>query len=130
MKRAVVLSFVSIVISGCVIALPGCGSNDGKTSTDTGGDLTKNPVYQKGVQLVGDNKCMICHQIDAPLTGPAYREVANRYASMPDTIVPHLARKIISGGKGEWGEIYMTPHPDVSQADAEAMVKYILLLKK
>ena len=29
-----------------------------------------------------------------------------------------------------WGEVAMTAHPTVSQGDAEAMVKYIMLLKK
>ena len=73
---------------------------------------------------------MTCHQIDEKLTGPPYREVANKYAGMSDTIVTHLAKKVLTGGNGVWGEIFMTPHPDVSQADAETMVKYILLLKK
>jgi cytochrome c len=41
-----------------------------------------------------------------------------------------LAAKIISGGKGNWGNISMTPHPELSMDDAKAMVQYILLLKK
>ena len=49
---------------------------------------------------------------------------------MLDTIVSHLAGKIITGGSGVWGPALMTPHPTVSKEDAEAMVRYILLLKK
>jgi cytochrome c len=41
-----------------------------------------------------------------------------------------LASKIIKGGQGVWGAIPMTPHSSLSEADAEQMVKYILLLKK
>ncbi len=41
-----------------------------------------------------------------------------------------LAAKIIKGGSGVWGQVPMTPHPNLSVADAEQMVKYILLLKK
>jgi cytochrome c len=89
-------------------------------------DLSKNPDYQKGLELVSKNDCFTCHQIDDKLNGPPYREVANKYAGMPD----HLAHKVISGGSGVWGEIMMTPHPALSEADAEAIVKYILLLKK
>jgi cytochrome c len=48
---------------------------------------------------------------------------------MPDTIVSHLADKIISGGSGVWGEIPMIPHPSISKDDAQTMVKYVLLLK-
>lgn len=123
---------------GLGLILFSCGSGgdekkkDGdnkETVTET--DITKNPDYEKGLALVAPpNDCFTCHKVDETLTGPSYREVANKYAAMSDTIVTHLAGKIIKGGNGVWGEIYMTPHPGVTQEDAEAMVKYILLLKK
>ena len=93
-------------------------------------DKTADPAYKKGLTLVAKSDCLTCHKVDEPLTGPTYRDVANKYAGMPDTIVSHLAGKIIKGGNGVWGEVYMTPHPQVSKEDAEAMVRYILLLKK
>jgi cytochrome c len=102
----------------------------GATGTGTGDDLSSNPVYQKGIALIGKSDCLTCHKIDEPLTGPSYRDVANKYAGSPDTIVSYLADKIIVGGKGNWGETFMTPHAGLSKEDAEAMVKYILLLKK
>ena len=110
-------------------------SDSSKKATDTAttaktNDLSNNPDYQKGLELVSKNDCFTCHQIDDKLNGPPYRQVANKYASYPDTIVTHLAKKVISGGNGVWGEVMMTPHPSLSQADAEAIVKYILLLKK
>jgi cytochrome c len=67
--------------------------------------------------------------VDEKVNGPAYREVANKYANSPDTIVAYLAGKVIKGGTGTWGSVFMTPHPALSQEDAEAMVKYVLLLK-
>ena len=93
-------------------------------------DLSKNPDYQKGLELAAKSDCFTCHQVEDKLTGPSYRDVANKYAGLPDTIVAHLAGKIISGGSGVWGQIIMTPHPGLSEADAEAIVKYVLLLKK
>ena len=108
-----------------------CGNDDSKgDGASNRKDITKDPDYQKGLDLVTKNLCFTCHKIDEPLTGPAYREVANKYADMPDTIVTYLAHKIISGGTGTWGSIFMTPHPGVSEEDAKAMVKYIFLLKK
>lgn len=94
-------------------------------------DLSKNPDYQRGLELISSPSldCFTCHQIDDKLNGPPYREVANKYAGMPDTIVAHLAKKIISGGSGVWGEVMMTPHPSLPPDSAEAIVKYILLLK-
>jgi cytochrome c len=79
--------------------------------------------------LEAQNDCKTCHQIDDKITGPPFRDIANKYAGMPDTIVNHLANKVISGGSGVWGQILMTPHPALSQEDAEAIVRYILLLK-
>lgn len=118
--------------------LTACGGNsdsnaggdkkDDKTADNSG--VSSNPDYQAGIKLVGKNDCLTCHKVDEKLTGPAYRDVANKYAGMPDTIVTHLANKIRSGGTGVWGQVAMTPHPGVTQEDAEAMVKYILLLKK
>lgn len=121
-------------------ALFSCGGKeDKKAGVDTKPEDDKketvvensdNPDYQKGLALVGKSDCLTCHKIDEVLTGPSYRDVANKYAGKSDTIVRYLAGKIITGGKGVWGEVMMTPHTALSQADAEAMAKYILLLKK
>ena len=122
-----IISFLSLVF------LIECGGGDKKQDNGSGpavNDVTKNPDYQKGLELVSKSNCLTCHKVDEKLTGPPYREVANKYAGMPDTIITHLAKKVIAGGSGVWGEIVMLPHPEIKQPDAEAMVKYILLLKK
>lgn len=118
------------------LLLISCGSGDDKKAegdkkepTTETTDITKDPAYDKGLGLIAKSDCLTCHKVDEALTGPSYRDVANKYATMSDTIVTHLAGKIIKGGNGVWGEIAMTPHAGVSQEDAEAMVKYILLLK-
>lgn len=125
MKRAIIVLFAVSVFVAC-----GGGSSKEK-SEDKTADITKDPVYQKGLELIGrpEMNCLTCHKIDETLQGPPYREIANKYGSYPDTIVAHLAKKVINGGTGVWGQIWMTPHADLSQEDAEAMVKYILLLK-
>ncbi len=110
--------------------LAACGSSESKQSTTPGTDATSNPDYQKGLALVSKSDCFSCHKINDPLTGPTYVDVAKKYANYPDTIVEHLANKIIHGGNGVWGEPSMTPHAGISQEDAQAMVKYILSLKQ
>ena len=99
--------------------------------TNAADSLASNPVYAKGSELVTQYQCPVCHKVDEKLTGPAYREVANKYAATatPDTIA-RLAKKVIDGGVGVWGEVPMTPHPNVSMDDAKMMVAYIMLLKK
>ena len=123
-----------------LIFLAACGNNDNQNSTSASkdttaaeqatpaNDLSSNPDYQKGLALVSKSNCLTCHKISEKLIGPAYKDVANKYAGN-DTALTYLAHKVIAGGKGVWGEIPMTPHPELSEADAEQMVKYILLLK-
>jgi cytochrome c len=120
--------------------LAACGGNDNKNSTSAtsdsaaaekpaaSNDVSSNPDYQKGLALISQSDCLTCHKISEKLTGPAYQDVANKYAGS-DTAVKYLASKIIKGGKGVWGQVPMTPHPLLAEADAEQMVKYILLLK-
>jgi cytochrome c len=92
--------------------------------------ITENPDYKAGLALIAQSDCLTCHSVNDKINGPAYKDVATKYANAGDTIVSHLAKKIIDGGAGVWGEVPMTPHPQISQADAEQMVKYVLLLKK
>ncbi len=119
---------VTAVITSC-----GGGKEGKKTEGEKKepvADNSKNPDYQKGLDLVGTSDCFTCHKIDEALTGPSYLDVAKKYAGTSDTVVSYLAGKIITGGKGVWGEVFMTPHAGISQEDAEAMAKYILLLNK
>ena len=119
-----------------VISLMACGGNkESKTAEGTTNaaastnSLADNPDYQKGLALVGKSDCLTCHKVDEKNIGPSYREVAAKYENN-DENVKMLAGKIIKGGSGVWGAIPMTPHPTLSQEDAEALAKYVLLLKK
>jgi cytochrome c len=84
--------------------------------------------YLGGAQLIGNSDCYSCHNPDTENVGPAYVAVAQRYTPQP-AIITQLANKIINGGNGVWGERLMSAHPQVSLADAESMVRYILSLR-
>lgn len=73
-------------------------------------------------------KCYFCHADNEAKTGPAFVDVAARYRGKPQaiTILAAAVRKG-SHGTGPW---HMPPHPEVSEADAKQMVRYILSLKK
>ncbi|HEY6504645.1 MAG TPA: c-type cytochrome [Chitinophagaceae bacterium] len=123
------------IISIAMAALIACNSSETKsekkeTATEEKKevDLSSNPDYQAGLAVIAKSDCLTCHKVDEKIQGPTYRDVANKYAGMGDTIVAHLAKKIIEGGSGVWGEIPMTPHA-LTDEDAQAAVKYILLLK-
>ena len=134
MKKITILSFIVMVLFACSNESSKDATKDSTGTTEKkedATDLSSNPDYQKGLELVAKSDCLGCHKVDEKIQGPTYREVANKYASMPDTIIGHLAKKIISGGSGVWADFpLMTPHPALSEEDAKAMVKYILLLKK
>jgi cytochrome c len=78
--------------------------------------------------LLKKYNCVACHAEAAKKVGPAYKDVAKKYAAKGDAVA-YLSGKIKSGGKGVWGPIPMPPHPQVSDADAKAMATYILGLK-
>ena len=117
-------------------ALAACNNDSKTTDTKTGETPaaatgpTSNPDYKPGFDLVASSDCFQCHKVDDAFTGPSYRDVANKYASEAPGVIPKLAEKIIKGGSGVWGPAPMLPHPSLSEADAETMVKYILTLKK
>jgi cytochrome c len=127
---------VSIALLTFVAACGGGSSTENKsdsagtTSTGTPAttDVSENPDYKKGLALIGKSDCLTCHKVSEKLIGPAYKDVAAKYAGS-DTAVTYLAGKVIKGGSGVWGTVPMTPHPQISEADAEQMVKYVLLLK-
>jgi len=85
--------------------------------------------YVKGEKLIAKFDCLACHKVDQKVVGPAYQEVAQKY-EFNDKNVTYLAGKIIKGGAGVWGQIPMTPHPQVSEGDAKEMARYVLSLRK
>ncbi|RYE20899.1 MAG: c-type cytochrome [Sphingobacteriales bacterium] len=82
----------------------------------------------KGGQLLKASDCLACHKEDTKLVGPAYKDVAKKYAPT-EANINMLAGKVISGGAGNWGQIPMSPHAGLSKSDAKEMVKYILAIK-
>jgi cytochrome c len=120
-----------------IVTLIACGGGENKTEKKDepaatpevkAPELSDNPVYQKGLQLIGKSDCLTCHKVDEKLIGPAYRDVANKYENT-EANVKMLGEKIVKGGQGVWGTVPMAAHSAISQADAEDMVKYIMLLK-
>jgi len=59
--------------------------------------------------------------------GPAFTQVAIKYKGDPGA-PDRLAKKIVSGGSGNWGDAMMPAHPTLADGDAKAIVAYILSL--
>jgi len=90
---------------------------------------TKTVAKKDGKALIAGSDCRTCHKDDSKLIGPAYQDVAKKYENNAKN-VKMLAEKVLQGGQGNWGEIPMAGHPNLSVEDASAMVEYILSMKK
>ena len=79
-------------------------------------------------ELARDKRCMNCHALDRKLVGPAFQDVARRYANRAD-VVPLLAAKIVQGGAGAWGPVPMTANPHVNAEEARRLATWVLGLR-
>ena len=76
-------------------------------------------------EIATKNACMGCHAVDKKVVGPAYKDVAAKYKGQADA-VDKLAKKVKAGGSGVWGPVPMPANAAISEADAKAVVKWIL----
>lgn len=86
------------------------------------------PQDHPGTRLIAGTTCLACHQTKDKSIGPSYREVARKYASDPEAY-ESLAKKVLSGGAGVWGEQPMPPHPQHNIEETRQMVEAILKVK-
>jgi len=75
--------------------------------------------------LAKKNNCLACHAVDKKIVGPAYQEVAKKYAGQADAEAT-LAKSIKAGGSGKWGPIPMPPQAQLSDADAKNLAAWVL----
>ncbi len=75
--------------------------------------------------LLAANNCTSCHAVDQKVVGPAFKDVAAKYAGKPDAL-KQVAANIRAGGGGKWGPVPMPPFPQLSQPDAESLARYVL----
>ena len=69
--------------------------------------------------------CLGCHATATKLVGPAFQEVAAKYAGDAGAVAA-LSQSIRNGGTGKWGDMPMPPQKQVSEADAKKLTRWIL----
>jgi S-disulfanyl-L-cysteine oxidoreductase SoxD len=82
-------------------------------------------VARSGLDLAKAAACTACHGVSERIVGPGFREVSTKYAGDAGAAA-RLTAKLKSGGGGTWGAIPMPPQPQVKDADARALVQWIL----
>ena len=78
--------------------------------------------------LAKSKNCMACHAVDKKLVGPAYKDVAKKYAGQKDaeaTLITH----VMKDSKGVWGPVPMPANAQVNEAEAKKLVDWVLSLK-
>ena len=73
-------------------------------------------------ELLTRNACFACHQIDAKLVGPAFRDVAAKYRGQT---CDDYIKRIRAGSSGRWGGPVPMPPQTLPQADLEAIAGWL-----
>ena len=81
-----------------------------------------------GLDLAKAKNCLACHAVATKLIGPAYKDVAAKYAGQKDAEAK-LVAKVMKGGSGVWGAVPMPANTQVSEAEAHTLVKWVLSQK-
>jgi Cytochrome c551/c552 len=75
--------------------------------------------------LFQSNSCLSCHAIDHKVVGPAFHDVAAKYANDPQALAK-VTSSIQHGGAGKWGDIPMPPFAQLSPDDLQTLATFIL----
>ena len=80
------------------------------------------------MQLATSKNCLACHAVANKVLGPSFKDIAAKYAGQEDA-PEKLATKVMKGGGGVWGAIPMPANAQVSPAEAQKLVAWILTQK-
>lgn len=76
-------------------------------------------------ELAKKSNCLGCHAVNKKLVGPAYQDVAQKYANQKNA-QDVLSFSIKKGGQGKWGVVAMPAQESLSESDARVLAKWIL----
>ncbi|MEO6096066.1 MAG: cytochrome ubiquinol oxidase subunit I [Fibrobacteria bacterium] len=88
-----------------------------------GEEAVKAQKAQNAQELMKQSDCLVCHQPDHKVVGPAFKEIAAKYGTAD---IARLAEKVHAGGAGAWGAVPMPAHPALSIEDITTIVTWIL----
>ncbi|MCI0507061.1 MAG: c-type cytochrome [Gammaproteobacteria bacterium] len=89
-------------------------------------------AHADSLALARKSGCLACHAIDKKVVGPAWQDVAKRYANNSGARA-QLIEKVAKGGKGNWTDVVGTAamppyHPRASMEDIGKLVDFVLSL--
>ncbi|MEQ9412397.1 MAG: c-type cytochrome [Cyclobacteriaceae bacterium] len=128
MRRIIMLIAVAAFVFACSSKNESQNTEDyGEAEVPTEVTVVDENLIGQGAALVKQSDCNTCHHVTSQIVGPSHTDVAKKYEFTNENI-KIVAERIIKGSTGVWGPVMMTPHPNLSQADAEKMARYVLSL--
>lgn len=79
------------------------------------------------LQLADDSRCLVCHDVDETVRGPAWKDVAKRYRGQAE-MEEVLVKKVHEGGGGVWGNDTMSANKRAGLENIRVLVRWILTL--
>jgi cytochrome c551/c552 len=79
------------------------------------------------IELARKNLCTSCHSVERKIVGPAFSDVAKKYADQPQALET-VIQNIRAGGAGKWGPVSMPAQAQLSQEDIKKLANWILKL--
>jgi cytochrome c len=80
---------------------------------------------QEPLIAMSTSTCLNCHASKNKLIGPSFELIAQRYPYNSATL-ESLAKKVMNGSTGIWGDAKMPPHPDLKFDQVREAVGWIL----
>tara|TARA_B100001778_G_scaffold219305_1_gene181746 strand:- start:69 stop:380 length:312 start_codon:yes stop_codon:yes gene_type:complete len=87
--------------------------------------ITHNGLANDAKILIKKNGCLACHSVKLKVLGPSFIDIAKKYENNISN-QQILAQKIKKGGSGNWGNIPMMSHPNITNDELNLMVRWIL----
>jgi sulfite dehydrogenase len=72
--------------------------------------------------------CLNCHNVDKKVIGPAYKDVAAKYAHDANAL-QRVREQITHGGSGKWGPVPMPAYTIMTDAQVDALANWVLSQK-
>jgi cytochrome c len=76
-------------------------------------------------ELYKTKNCFACHRVDRNHLAPHFKAIAAKYADDKGAEA-RLVTKIREGGSGVWGQVPMPAQPQVTEAEAVTLARWIL----
>ena len=104
---------------------------DAATAVEEATEAMATVSMEDGTALAKKSGCFACHAIDRKVLGPAWKDVAAKYADDKVAAKARLLTKVAKGGKGVWADqgitAAMPPYsPRVSDENIETLVDFVL----